>query len=147
VSSNPQYPEEEVAIMAANGITAQDTQRNRWPGEETRAPEKFLRPAVTIVEEETGLRLTAELPGSSKERIDVHVEKGILTINAPVSPQSKGRLVYGEFEWAPYYRQFQLPDVIDPSKVKAEFANGMLTLHLPKAEAAKPRRIEVSVVS
>jgi HSP20 family protein len=132
--------------MSANDITARDTinQQNR---EETRAPERFLRPAVSIIEDEAGLLLTADLPGAVKQTLDIHVEKGILTISAPVSREMPGRPIYSEFEWAPYYRQFQIPDLIDQAKVKAEFNNGVLTLRLPKAEAAKPRRIEVEIAS
>ena len=131
--------------MAADGLTARDQQMHAQNREETRAPERFLRPAVNITEEESGLVLTADLPGASKQALDIHVEKGILTINAPVSKEMPGRPIYSEFEWAPYYRQFQIPDLIDQAAVKAEFSNGVLTLRLPKAEAAKPRRIEVSV--
>jgi HSP20 family protein len=131
--------------MAANSLTERDQERNVQQREETRAPERFLRPAVNIIEEESGLVLTADLPGASKENIDINVEKGILTINAPVTRDLPGRPVYTEFEWAPYYRQFQIPDLIDTSAVKAEFNNGVLRLQLPKADAAKPRRIEVSV--
>jgi HSP20 family protein len=133
--------------MTANSLTARDhdiTQQNR---EETRAPERFLRPPVSIVEDESGLILTADLPGATKQALDIHVDKGILTITAPVTREMPRRPVYSEFEWAPYYRQFQIPDVIDQDKVKAEFTNGVLTLHLPKVEAAKPRRIEVQVVN
>ncbi|GFO67933.1 molecular chaperone [Geomonas limicola] len=115
--------------------------------EETRAPERFLRPAVSIVEDESGLLLTADLPGANKDALDINVDKGILTIKAEVSRQLPGRPIYSEFEWAPYFRQFQMPDVIDQAKVRAELNNGVLTLHLPKAEAAKPRKIEVQVVS
>ena len=132
--------------MAANGLTARNQEMNAQNREETRAPERFLRPAVNIIEEESGLLLTAELPGASKQGLDIHVEKGILTISAPASRELPGRPIYSEFEWAPYYRQFQIPDLIDQSAVKAELKNGVLTLRLPKAEAAKPRRIEVSVV-
>lgn len=131
--------------MAANSLTERDQERNVQQREETRAPERFLRPAVNIIEEESGLVLTADLPGVSKEDVDINVEKGILTINAPVTRDLPGRPVYTEFEWAPYYRQFQIPDLIDTSAVKAEFNNGVLKLQLPKAEAAKPRRIEVSI--
>jgi HSP20 family protein len=131
--------------MAANGLTAGNQHVNPQEREQTRAPEKFLRPAVSIVEDDSGLHLTADLPGATKQTLDIHVEKGILTINAPVSRELPGRPIYGEFVWAPYYRQFQIPDVIDQAKVKAEFSNGVLSLHLPKAEAAKPRRIEVEV--
>ena len=131
--------------MAANSLTERDQERNVQQREETRAPERFLRPAVNIIEEESGLVLTADLPGASKENVDINVEKGILTINAPVTRDLPGHAVYTEFEWAPYYRQFKIPDLIDTSAVKAEFNNGVLKLQLPKAEAAKPRRIEVSV--
>jgi len=133
--------------MAANSLTERDHDINPQTKEETRAPERFLRPAVSISEDESGLLLTADLPGASKKTLDIHVEKGILTINAPVVREMPGRPIYSEFEWAPYYRQFQIPDVIDQAKVKAEFTNGVLTLHLPKAEAAKPRRIEVEIAS
>jgi HSP20 family molecular chaperone IbpA len=126
-------------------MTARDHDINPQNREETRAPERFLRPAVSIIEDESGLLLTADLPGAAKGTIDIHVDKGVLTINAPVSREMPGRPVYSEFEWAPYYRQFQIPDVIDQSKVKAEFKNGVLTLHLPKVEAVKPRRIEVEI--
>jgi HSP20 family protein len=130
--------------MTANGMSHDVATQSR---EETRAPERFLRPSVSIVEDENGLLLTADLPGASKESLSINMEKGILTINAPASRQMPGRPLYTEFEWAPYYRQFQVPDLIDQAKVKAEFNNGVLTLHLPKAEAAKPRRIEVEVVT
>ena len=133
--------------MTTNGLTARDQEITAQHREETRAPERFLRPAVSISEDEGGLLLTADLPGATKKALDIHVEKGILTINAPVSRELPGRPVYSEFEWAPYYRQFQIPDVIDQARVKAEFTNGVLTLHLPKAEAAKPRRIEVEVAN
>jgi HSP20 family protein len=133
--------------MSANEITAGDTAIHQQNREETRAPERFLRPAVSIIEDEAGLLLTADLPGAVKQTLDIHVEKGILTISAPVSREMPGRPIYSEFEWAPYYRQFQIPDLIDQAKVKAEFNNGVLTLRLPKAEAAKPRRIEVEIAN
>jgi HSP20 family molecular chaperone IbpA len=130
--------------MAAN-VTTREQQRTPQHREETRAPERFLKPAVNIIEDEGGLLLTADLPGASKQSLDIHLDKGVLTINAPVDREMPGRPVYSEFEWAPYYRQFQIPDGVDQGAVKAEFNNGVLTLRLPKAEAVKPRRIEVSV--
>ena len=133
--------------MAANSLTARDHDINPQNREETRAPERFIRPAVSISEDNAELLLTADLPGATKETLDINLENGILTINAPVSREMPGRPIYSEFEWAPYYRQFQIPDAIDQAKVKAEFNHGVLTLHLPKAEAAKPRRIEVEIAS
>lgn len=131
--------------MAANGLTKTEQQVTTQPREETRAPDRFLRPAVNIVEDESGLILTADLPGATKQNLDVHVDKGILTINAPVARELPGQPIYSEFDWAPYYRQFQIPDAIDQNSVKAEFSNGVLTLRMPKAESAKPRKIDISV--
>lgn len=131
--------------MAANGLTEHNVERNPQSREETRSNEMHVRPPVNIIETEEGLVLTADLPGASKETLDVHVEKGILTISAPVAPVPPGRPVYTEFELAPYYRQFSIPESLDHEKARAEFVNGILTLRIPKAEIAKPRKIEVKV--
>jgi HSP20 family molecular chaperone IbpA len=112
--------------------------------EETRNMENYIRPAVDIFETEEGLTLMADLPGVAKEGLDVGIEKGILTIKGTVSGESSGSDLYREFTLASFYRQFQLPDEIDPEKTRAELKNGVLVLNLPKAEAAKPRRIEIT---
>lgn len=72
------------------------------------------------------------------------MEKGILTISAPVTPAPPDRPVYTEFELVPYYRQFSIPESLDHEKARAEYGNG-ITLRIPKAEIAKPRKIEVKV--
>lgn len=131
--------------MAANGITERSDERNVQTREETRANDKYIRPAVNIIETDEGLTLTADLPGAVKETLDVNVEKGILTISAPVSHTIPGTPAYTEFELANYYRQFSIPESLDHEKARADFTNGILTLTVPKAEAAKPKRIEVKV--
>ena len=131
--------------MAASSLTERNDDRNVQTREDTRSNERFIRPAVNIVETEEGLFVTADLPGATKESIDVNVEKGILTISAPAQVSSLGTSVYREFELGSYYRQFTIPDVLDHVKAKADFSNGILTLRIPKAEIAKPRRIEVQV--
>jgi HSP20 family molecular chaperone IbpA len=131
--------------MAVNGLNDQGNEKNLQTREETRSSEKYIKPAVNIVETEEGLILTADIPGASKESLDVSVEKGILTISAPVTHDMPGQPVYTEFELASYYRQFSIPETLDQQRAKADLANGILTLQIPKAEAAKPRRIEVKV--
>lgn len=131
--------------MAVNGLTERSGEKNLQAREETRSNEKYIKPPVNIIETDEGLTLTADLPGAAKETLDVNVEKGILTISAPVSRSMPGRPAYTEFELAPYYRQFTIPESLDHEKARAEFANGILTLRVPKAEAAKPRKIEVKV--
>lgn len=111
--------------------------------EETRASEHYIKPLVNIIETEDGLTLLADIPGAAKETMDINVEKGILTVNAPVSQSIVGRSIYTEFDFAHYYRQFTIPETLDHEKSKAEFINGVLTLKVPVAEAAKPRRIEI----
>ena len=131
--------------MAVNSLTERNDERNVQTREETRAKEKYIRPAVNIIETEEGLVLTADIPGAAKETLDVNVEKGILTISAPTSHLMPGQSVYQEFELANYYRQFTIPESLDHERARADFTNGILTLTVPKAEAAKPRRIEVKV--
>jgi HSP20 family protein len=131
--------------MAASDVTERKDERTVQSREETRSYEKFIKPAVNIIETEEGLKLTADIPGASKESLDVNVEKGILTITAPVSREMPGNAGYTEFELASYYRQFSIPESLDHEKARAELANGILTLRVPKAEAAKPRKIEIKV--
>jgi HSP20 family protein len=131
--------------MAANSLTERNDERNVHAREETRSNEKYIRPAVNIIETEDGLVLAADIPGASKESLDASVEKGILTISAPSQHTLPGTSVYREFELASYYRQFTIPDSLDHEKAKAEYVNGILTLRIPKAEVAKPKRISVQV--
>ena len=131
--------------MATNSMTERNNERNVQTREETRSNEKYIRPAVNIIETEEGLVLTADIPGVSKDALDVNVEKGILTISAPAQHTMSGTSAYREFELANYYRQFTIPESLDHEKSKAEYVNGILTLRVPKAEIAKPKRIEVKV--
>ena len=131
--------------MAANSLTERSDERNVQSREETRSEDKYIRPAVNIIETEEGLILTADIPGATKENLDVNVEKGILTISAPAHHCLPGQSAYREFELANYYRQFSIPESLDHDKSKAEYVNGILTLRVPKAEVAKPKRIAVQV--
>ena len=131
--------------MAANSLTERNDERNIQSREETRADDKYIRPAVNIIETEEGLILTADIPGAAKESLDVNVEKGILTISAPAQHAVPGIPGYREFELASYYRQFSIPESLDHENAKAEYVNGILTLRVPKAKAAQPKRIAVKV--
>ena len=111
--------------------------------EDTRSAERYIRPPVDILETEEGLTITVDLPGGAKESIDIDIDKAILTIKGRPSVSTAGEEKYREFGLTNYYRQFQLPEVIDQEKTKAEYENGVLTLRLYKAEHAKPRKIEI----
>ncbi len=131
--------------MATNSLTERNDERNVQSREETRSNERYIRPAVNIIEDQEGLVLTADIPGAAKETLDINVEKGILTISAPASHAVPGNSAYREFELASYYRQFTIPESLDHEKAEADYANGILTLRIPKAEVAKPRKIAVQV--
>ena len=131
--------------MAVNSLTEINDERKIPTREETRSSEKYIKPAVNIIETEEGLTLTADIPGASKDALEVNVEKGILTVSAPLVWKIPGNPTYTEFELASYYRQFSIPESLDHQKAKATLANGILTLTVPKAEKAKPRRIEIKV--
>lgn len=95
--------------------------------------ENWLTPAVDIYENNDGLTLIADLPGVVRDALNLGVEQGVLTIEAGTGGSTG------------YYRRFQLPDHLDLEQIAAELKHGVLTLRLAKAEAAKPRRIEVTV--
>lgn len=104
-----------------------------------------LVPPVDIVEDENGITLTADLPGVSKESLAVRVDGDTLTIEGAVSLGEAKNLeaVYSEVRVPHYKRSFVLSRDLDTSKIDASMKNGVLRLHVPKAEQAKPRRIEV----
>ena len=102
-------------------------------------------PAVDIVEDEHGITLKADLPGVSKEDLAIGIDGDNLTIEGTVKLGESSRMqpVYAEIRVAHYKRSFVLSRDLDGAKIDAAMKNGVLTLTVPKAEAAKPRRIAV----
>ncbi len=129
--------------MADKDITLTQKGGNLEGREETRTRESYIKPVVDIYETEEGLTLVADLPGVEREGLTVDIDKGILTLKGKAQPSLRGELVHREFALVNYYRQFQLPDEIDVDKVSAQLKDGVLTLGMPKAEAARPRRVEI----
>jgi HSP20 family molecular chaperone IbpA len=113
--------------------------------EETRTRERYVAPPVDIYEVADGLVVTADVPGVPQEQIEVRVDNHILTIRGQVSEQTGVDPSYREYELVNYFRQFELSDKVDEGKITADLKHGVLTLMLPKAEEAKPRKIAVSV--
>jgi len=104
----------------------------------------YYRPLVDILERPEELLLLADLPGATPEGIDIHFEDGLLSIHAKVPARNENvEFLLAEFGVGDYFRTFQVNETIDSSKISAEYADGVLTLHLPKTEAAKPRKIAV----
>jgi len=102
-----------------------------------------LTPLVDIYENEGEILLQAELPGVSKEEISINIDNGKLTLAGTRKLNRSGAIAWEEFGNATYQRSFSVPQTIDVTKVSAELKEGVLWLHLPKSEAAKPRPIEI----
>ena len=100
-------------------------------------------PRVDIYENEDEILLHADMPGVVKENISVDIDNGTLTISGVRKLEIKGAATYEEFSDLEYVRSFSVPQTIDVERVEAELKNGVLNLHLPKSEAAKPRQIEI----
>ena len=113
--------------------------------EGTRAQEQYVAPPVDIYEIPEGLVLMVDMPGVTTEGLSVHVHDDILTIQGRTQVSLPGQPIYREFELVSFFREFQLADTVDATKIKAEMRNGVLNLTLPKAEAAKPKQIQVQV--
>jgi HSP20 family protein len=104
-----------------------------------------LVPPVDIVENQDGITVTADLPGVAKENLAIDVDGETLTIEGDVALGEPANLqgVYAEVRVAHYKRSFVLSRDLDAAKIEASMRNGVLTLVVPKAERAKPRRIPV----
>lgn len=113
--------------------------------EETRSQETYVTPPVDIYESAEGLVVKADLPGVSKEGLDLRVENNLLTIQGRASHAAPGDPVYREYGLVNFFRQFELNEKVDQSKISAELKHGVLTLNLAKAEEMKPRKIDVKV--
>ncbi|NJC87448.1 MAG: Hsp20/alpha crystallin family protein [Desulfuromonas sp.] len=111
--------------------------------EATRSGRRYVAPPVDIIETDEGLTLMADVPGLDDQHLEISVDQGVLTIEGQ-APFGSGELLWREYAMDGYWRQFQLPDSYDAAKAKAEVRHGVLTLHLPKAEAARPRKISIS---
>jgi HSP20 family protein len=106
-----------------------------------------LLPAVDIFEDAGGITLVADLPGVAREDLAIGVDGRSLTIEGPVRLGEAASLsaVYAEVRANHFRRSFDLSSDLDTAKIDAGLRDGVLTLRIPKAEQAKPRRIDVRV--
>jgi HSP20 family protein len=106
--------------------------------------EDYIAPNVNIFETQEGYVLEAEMPGVSKDGLDITVEGTEITITGRRSPDTvPGEPLFRERHTADYRRVFELDPAIDTSKVSAKITQGVLTVTLPKSERVKPRKISV----
>jgi HSP20 family molecular chaperone IbpA len=131
--------------MATQEMTTKEKQELQ--GTEQVRPGRYFMPDVDILETADGLWLYADMPGVEQDKVEVQLHDGVLTIQGEVGLQMYEGLtpVYSEYRVGPFLRRFTMPERYryDVDRIAARLVNGVVEVHLPKAEAAKPRRIQV----
>lgn len=114
---------------------------------EARAELPHVVPPVDVFENDASITLVADLPGVAREQLQVRVDGDNLVLEATAATAGPAdmQLVYGEAQIPTYRRQFTLSRELDASRIEAQLRDGVLRLTIPKAEEAKPRRIQVQV--
>lgn len=103
-----------------------------------------VRPRVDVFESEAEYLVVADVPGATKEAIDVRFEDGELRLEARrAADATRGQVLAEEYRAADYRRAFAMPEGVDADKIEAELTQGVLRVHLPKSAHKRPRRIDV----
>ena len=113
---------------------------------ERTASGQCYRPHVDILEHQGELMLVADMPGVKSDGVEVKFEDGVLSLHGKVEPRYGERANFLRYEYGvgDFYRSFRVSEQIDAEKIHAEYQDGVLTVHLPRVEAAKPRKIAVN---
>ncbi len=111
--------------------------------------EEYITPLVDIIENDDEFIIVADMPGASSDGIDVKFDNGELSIygQADVDSEEEAEdIVFRchQFEPGNYFRNFRIGESINPDAISADYADGVLTVHLPKREEIQPRKINVA---
>jgi HSP20 family protein len=119
-------------------------QKEARPAQNATGRTEYLLPDVNIFETKDGYVLEAEIPGVSKEGLEITLEGNEITLVGHRQPETHpGELLFRERRLADYRRVFELDPAVDTTRVSARMDQGVLTLTLPKSERVKPRKITV----
>jgi HSP20 family molecular chaperone IbpA len=124
-------------------VESKDLVKREKPGRELTRQVQTVSPAVDIYENQDEIVLHAEMPGVARDDISVNIDNGTLKLSGLRKLATSGATSWEEFGDIEYRRTFSVPQTIDIDKVNAELKDGVLRLHLPKSEAAKPRQIAI----
>jgi HSP20 family protein len=130
-------------MATQDSVQTQPTQGN---GVEPARMSVNYGPVVDIIEKPTELVILADMPGTSPDKIDIRFEDRSLIISARVEPRqdpSNTQYLLHEYGVGDFHRVFQVNEDVDPRRINAEYRDGVLAVHLPKAESVLPRKIEV----
>jgi HSP20 family protein len=113
--------------------------------EEKTVPGRYYVPSADIFETDDALTVVMEMPGVEKKDLDLNVERDLLRVDGRIdfSKYKDMEPVYAEYNVGHYARSFALGSAIDQEKISANLEDGVLTLTLPKAKHAQPRKIAI----
>ena len=120
-------------------------EKKELAGQEKTVPGRFFVPSTDAYETEDGLTRVMEMPGVSRDNLDVSLEEGVLRVEGRLDFSKYAGLspLYTEYNVGHYARSFSLSDKVDQENIGATLEDGVLTLTLPKSPAARPRRISI----
>jgi len=126
-----------------NVKTRESTEAQRSESES----EFVLRPPVDIYEEVEGITLVADMPGVSKDRLNIQVDRDTLLIEGSISIEvPEGiKVLHADVRSTSYQRSFTLSHELEADKVEASLKDGVLNIRIPKRAEVRPRKIEVQV--
>ena len=129
--------------VARTGMNGGDASTGK--NERAASAESALRPAVDVFETEEGITVQADMPGVSKDRLNLRVEGTNLLIEGRIgiTPQDPMQPLYADVRSAVYRRNFLLSNEFEAGKIEANLKDGVLTVCIPKRAELRPRRIEV----
>jgi len=113
--------------------------------EERTVPGRFYVPHTDVYETEDALTVVMEMPGVAREAVEIELKDDVLRVQARIDPSKYEGMepVYTEYNVGHWTRSFALSDRVSREQIGAQLEDGVLTLTLPKAAEARPRRIEV----
>ena len=129
------------------GQQAQDSSRQDASRSVARRDAQAMTPRVDVLEDDSGITLIADMPGVSKESLEINVENDALVIEGVISSATPQALeaTYAEVRVPRYRRSFTLSRELDAGHIEAQLKDGVLKLRIPKHEQARPQRISVNV--
>jgi HSP20 family protein len=129
------------------GQQAQESSRQDASRSVARRDAQAMTPRVDVLEDDSGITLIADMPGVSKESLEINVENDALVIEGVISSATPQALeaTYAEIRVPRYRRSFTLSRELDAGHIEAQLKDGVLKLRIPKHEQARPQRISVNV--
>jgi HSP20 family molecular chaperone IbpA len=131
--------------MAETNTERKDVKQAGSSGVQKREPEVVLRPPVDIYEDAEGITLMADMPGVSRERLTIEVDKDMLVLegDARIDMSEGMEALYADVRSTRYRRSFTLSGELETAQVDASLRDGVLSVRIPKRAEVRPRRIEV----